>query len=276
MTVTESSETSSELANFAIGAGLIAGAANVIMQLARPGVGYGVVESPVDSGNLFKHPVKRTRTTLTYLAVATLGTEQERAVYRRGVNRSHAKVRSTGSSPVSYNAFDPELQLWVAACIYRGFEDVYRLFGPELDRPTRERAYRQMAVLGTTLQVPAQSWPADRAAFERYWQSALDQVSIDDTVRSYLTDLIMLKPFAPPIRLLFGELNRFITTGFLPERFRAEMQLSWDDDQQRRFDRLMRLIRVLVRIAPQPLRAFPYNALMLDLRWRIRTDRPVV
>ena len=33
------------------------GAANVIMQLANPGVGYGVsMESKVDSGNLHKHP----------------------------------------------------------------------------------------------------------------------------------------------------------------------------------------------------------------------------
>lgn len=33
-----------------------AGAANVIMQLSRPGVGHGVVESTVESGNLMKHP----------------------------------------------------------------------------------------------------------------------------------------------------------------------------------------------------------------------------
>ena len=30
-------------------------AANVIMQLSLPGVGYGVLESPVDSGNVYKH-----------------------------------------------------------------------------------------------------------------------------------------------------------------------------------------------------------------------------
>ena len=33
-------------------------AANVIMQLASPAVGYGVLESPVDSGNVYKHPVQ--------------------------------------------------------------------------------------------------------------------------------------------------------------------------------------------------------------------------
>lgn len=36
-------------------------AANVIMQLSLPGVGYGVLESPVDSGNVYKHPFKRAR-----------------------------------------------------------------------------------------------------------------------------------------------------------------------------------------------------------------------
>ena len=51
-----------------------AGAANVIMQLSWPQVGYGVVESKVDSGDLLKHPWKRARTTFQYLAVAILGT----------------------------------------------------------------------------------------------------------------------------------------------------------------------------------------------------------
>ena len=50
-----------------------AGAANVVMQLARPGVGHGGAESKVDSGNLMKHPWKRGRTTTQYLAVAILG-----------------------------------------------------------------------------------------------------------------------------------------------------------------------------------------------------------
>ena len=37
--------------------------ANVIMQLAQLPVGRGVAESKVDSGNLYKHPLKRARTT---------------------------------------------------------------------------------------------------------------------------------------------------------------------------------------------------------------------
>ena len=60
------------------GAALAAGTANIIMQLSRPGVGHGVVESPVDSGKATLHPIKRARTTFTYLAVALLGSDEDR------------------------------------------------------------------------------------------------------------------------------------------------------------------------------------------------------
>src|SRR3954464_4613296 len=99
-----------------LGVGLLAGPANVIMQLSRPGVGYGVVESRVESGRADRHPIKRARTTFTYLAVANLGSDSQKAAYRRAVNKAHAQVYSTDESPVKYNAFDKDLQLWVAAC----------------------------------------------------------------------------------------------------------------------------------------------------------------
>lgn len=259
-----------------VGLGLLAGGANVIMQLSWPGVGYGVVESRVDSGDLFRHPVKRTRTTLTYLAVAFLGTAGERAAYRQEVNRQHAQVRSTDTSPVPYSAFDPELQLWVAACLYRGVEDVGDVLGPALTEEEKELRYRESAVLGTMLQVPARMWPADRAAFERYWQESLRRVHIDDTVRAHLYDVAMLRFLPRPVSALLGPLNRFITTGFLPPRFREEMRLPWDARRQRRFDRLMRLLRGAVERMPGVVRRFPYNLCMCDLRMRMRLHRPLV
>ncbi len=138
-----------------LGIALLAGPANVVMQLARPPVGHGVVESTVESGQLFRHPLKRARTTFTYLAVALHGTDTERRAYRRAVDTVHAAVRSTPSSPVAYSAFDPDLQLWVAGCLYRGIVDTRTAFlGPD-DPATAERVYAASAALATTLQVPA-------------------------------------------------------------------------------------------------------------------------
>ncbi|MFE9787718.1 oxygenase MpaB family protein [Nocardia salmonicida] len=49
-----------------------------------------------------------------------LGTDEDRAAFRAATDTSHRQVRSGPDSPVRYNAFDPKLRLWVAACIYRG------------------------------------------------------------------------------------------------------------------------------------------------------------
>src|ERR1700684_2000986 len=126
-------------------------AANVIMQLSLPGVGYGVLESPVDSGNVYKHPFKRARTTGTYLAVATIGTDSDRALIRAAVDTAHRQVRSSPSSPVSYNAFDPALQLWVAACLYRYFVDQHEVLYGRLDDATAGAGDLGAKGRGTTL-----------------------------------------------------------------------------------------------------------------------------
>src|SRR3954468_13775185 len=110
------------LARDAIAASALFGAANVVMQLAVLPVGRGVAESTVDSGRVDRHPFKRQRTTGSYLIVAMLGTEAERAARRDEANRQHRGVgRTEDEADVAYNAFDSKLQLWVAACIYVGF-----------------------------------------------------------------------------------------------------------------------------------------------------------
>jgi uncharacterized protein (DUF2236 family) len=263
-----------------MGVALLAGPANVIMQLARPGVGYGVVESRVESGRVDLHPIKRARTTFTYLAVATQGSADQKAAFRRAVNRAHAQVYSTDESPVSYHAFDRDLQLWVGACLYKGAVDVYRLFVGEMDEQTAERHYREGVPLGTTLQVPEDMWPKDRAAFDRYWQESLEKIHIDDTVRDYLWPIaagrIRGVKLPAPVQRALDNFGLLITTGFLPQRFRDEMRLEWNAEKQRRFDRIISALRVVNHLLPRLIRQFPFNVLLKDVDRRIRTGRPLV
>jgi uncharacterized protein (DUF2236 family) len=263
-----------------VGAALLAGPANVIMQLARPGVGYGVVESRVESGRTDLHPIKRARTTFTYLAVAILGSDEQKAAYRSAVNTAHRQVYSTADSPVKYSAMDKNLQLWVAACLFKGALDVYRLVVGELDDATAEEFYRQGMTMGTTLQVTPEMWPADRAAFDKYWQESLDQVHIDDTVREYLYPIAAVRmnglQLPGPLQRWFESFSLLLTTGFLPQRFRDEMRLPWDAKRQKRFNSVMKLVKAVNRVLPGPLRRFPFNWMLMDLNWRIRTGRPLV
>ncbi|MGV9803152.1 oxygenase MpaB family protein [Mycobacterium sp. NPDC003449] len=243
-------------------------AANVIMQLSAPGVGYGVLESPVDSGNVYKHPFKRARTTGTYLAAATLGTDADRALIREQVDRVHAMVRSTPSSAVSYNAFDPRLQLWVAACLYRYYVDMHEfLYGP-LDGASADAVYADARTLGTTLQVRDDMWPADRAAFDAYWQQSMRDLRIDPPVREHLHGVAAMAFLPAPLRLLAGRFNLFATTGFLPEQFRGQMKLPWTPEQQRRFEWLLTGLRIADRVIPREVWRFGYQLYLWDMRAR--------
>ncbi|MCV7299565.1 DUF2236 domain-containing protein [Mycobacterium barrassiae] len=253
-----------------------AGAANVIMQLSRPGVGYGVVESKVDSGNLLKHPWKRGRTTFQYLAVAILGTPEDRSAFREAVNSAHRHVQSTPESPVRYNAFDRDLQMWVAACLFVGLEDTYQLLRGEMTAEQSEQFYRSAWTLGTTLQVSEDQWPPTRAEFDEYWQQACQQVHIDDRVRDYLGDLLNLRMINPLLGLPFRPLLKFLTVGFLAPVFRDAMGVRWSGFKQYLFESLFLLVAFANRFLPVFIRQGGSYILLADVRRRVRRQRALV
>ncbi len=253
-----------------------AGAANVVMQLSRQEVGYGVAESKVDSGNLLKHPWKRARTTFQYLAVAILGQQRDRDAFRDAVNSSHRHVRSTPDSPVRYNAFDRELQMWVAACLFVGLEDTYQLLRGEMTAEQAEQFYRSAWTLGTTLQVTEEQWPRTRAQFDAYWIDACGRITIDDRVRAYLTDLVNLRMINPVLALPFRPLLKFLTVGFLAPVFRDAMGLQWSAFKQNQFERLFLLVAFVNRFLPVFIRQGSSHVLLADVRRRVRDCRALV
>ncbi|WP_319445990.1 MULTISPECIES: oxygenase MpaB family protein [unclassified Mycobacterium] len=253
-----------------------AGAANVVMQLSWPQVGHGVVESKVDSGNLLKHPWKRARTTFQYIAVAILGTPEDRLAFRAAVDGAHRQVKSTADSPVRYNAFDRDLQMWVAACLFVGLEDTYQLLRGAMTAEQAEQFYRSAWTLGTTLQVTEDQWPATRAEFDAYWTAACARVSIDDTVRRYLFDLVGLKMVNPLLRIPFRPLLKFLTVGFLAPVFRQALGVKWGPTRQRLFEWLFLVVAFVNRFVPVFLRQGGSYVLLADVRRRVRSKEKLV
>ncbi|MDO3399293.1 oxygenase MpaB family protein [Mycolicibacterium neoaurum] len=251
-------------------------AANVIMQMARPEVGYGVAESRVPSGSLTVHPWKRARTTTQYLAVAILGTDEERAFYRTAVDVAHRQVRSNDASPLRYNAFDRELQLWVAACLFVGFEDTYQLLHGAMSPKQAETFYQSAKPLGTTLQVTADQWPPTRAAFDDYWNAACERIVIDEHIRDYLMALVDLKMINWPLRITFAPLLRFLTIGSLAPAFRDAMGFTWSVSQQRRFAKLFVSVAFVNRFIPRLVRHGGSHVLLADVRRRLRGKKALI
>ena len=251
-------------------------AANVVMQLASPGVGYGVVESKVHSGSILKHPWKRLRTTSQYLAVAVFGSDEDRAAFRAAVDGVHRQVISTAESPVTYNGFDRELQMWVAACLFVGLEDTYTLLRGEMTADQAEQFYRSSWTLGTTLQVTEDQWPATRTEFDAYWDNACKQVVIDAPVREYLLDLINLRMINPVVGLPFRPLMKFLTIGFLAPVFRDALGLRWSKGKQRRFEWLFLLVAFANRFLPVFIRQGGSFLVLADVRRRVRAHSSLV
>src|SRR5690606_29986237 len=108
--------------------------ATVAWQMAKPGVGRGVATH----SRTLERPLERLRATMGYVYAVTLGSDEQRAAIARHVNRAHRPVKGPG-----YSAFDRELQLWVAATLYRGALDVYRLFEGPVPEQAREALYRE-------------------------------------------------------------------------------------------------------------------------------------
>jgi uncharacterized protein (DUF2236 family) len=254
----------------------LGGPANVIMQLSWPEVGYGVLESRVHSGSVMVHPFKRFRTTIGYLGIALLGTDEMRDAFREAINGQHRQVRSGPDSPVRYNAFNRELQLWVASCLYYGARDfVTRMHGP-LDEQEEEALLRAGARFGTTLQVPEDLWHTDFAAFEAYWREGLARVRIDPPVRDYLMKILDHDILPFPLNRVAGPMGRWMNTGFLPPEIREAMGLSWSERDERRHARLVRVLGRLNQPLPRVVRMFPLNAMMWNLRLRHRLGKPLV
>lgn len=254
----------------------LAGPANVLMQLSWPEVGHGVAESTVTSGSVIHHPFKRFRTTVSYLAVAMLGDEAVRAGYREAVNTSHRQVRSGPQSPVKYNAFNRELQLWVASCLYFGIRDLFvRMHGP-MTATEEETLLRMSGRFGTTLQVPEEMWHQSFAEFEDYWAAGLKRAEVDPVVRDYLMTVLEARMLPFPLDPVGRVPFRWVNIGFLPPEIIEAMGLRWSERDARVHAALLRTIGRLSRLFPHVVRAFPLNYLLADVRRRVRAGRRLI
>ncbi|MFW0797575.1 oxygenase MpaB family protein [Gordonia sp. CPCC 205515] len=258
----------------------IAGA-NVIMQLAHPKVGHGVVESRVDSGSAVKHPIKRSRTTGTFLAVALLGDDHDRAYVHRELQRVHALVYSTDKSPVRYHANDSRLQLWVAVCLLKYFIDQYELLYGQLSTTERERVVADSRWLGTTLNVRDDQWPASYAQLQEYWAAQVESMTIDAPVRELLQSLSDLSFLSyrfgvagTMVHQALGRPMNYLIKAGLPDGFREQMHWRWTAADERIYAATLRAARIVDPAVGRVMRGLLF-AYLLDMRLRRRFGVPV-
>ena len=232
----------------------------ILLQVAHPKVAQGVAEH----SRFAENPLKRLRGTLDYFYGIVLGTTEESERVADTVNRIHAHVKGAG-----YSATDPELQLWVAATLYKNALHVYESTVGPMSAAMREEFCRECALFGTLLGCPEDMWPSSVAEFEEYWDRTLADLVVSDDAKRICRDLLYNRALPFYLRPL-QPVNRFITTGLLPQHLRDEFGLVWDPRRERMFRFGARAARVAYPRVPRRVRYLPVTLYMEYFRRRIR------
>lgn len=231
------------------GALVLGGAAAILLQIASPVVGAGVAAHSAFASD----PMRRLRHTLSYVYAVTLSPDELAGIAARFVDRAHEGVPG---------ARDPEHQLWVAATLYRVGVDLHeRLHGP-LAPHVADAVYAANARLGTALQLPPDAWPADRAAFERYWSASIPRLRVTEEARRVAAELLHSRGIPWWARAGMPAV-RVLTAGLLPASVREQFGMRL---RPRAFALTLGAVRLLVRLAPRRLRALPSRRLLAALR----------
>ncbi|MBS2533033.1 DUF2236 domain-containing protein [Catenulispora sp. NF23] len=230
----------------------------ILLQVAHPKVAQGVAEH----SRFAEKPLKRLRGTLDYVYAITLGTPEESAAIADTVNRIHTYVKGAG-----YSAKDPELQLWVAATLYKNSLHLYESTLGPMPAEKREEFCREASVFSTLLGCPEDMWPSSVTEFEEYWDREMASLVISEEAKRICRDLLYNRALPWYLRPL-QPANRFVTTGLLPERMRDEFGLIWDPRRERVFRFGARVARSTYPRVPLGVRRLPVALYMRYFRRR--------
>lgn len=248
---------------------LAGGGRALLLQIAHPAVGRGVVEH----SDFAERLMDRFDGTMLFLSATMFGTPEEVAAMRRVVNQAHVPVRGDAApGRPAYSAYDPELQLWVASTLYQTMMELHRRVFGDLTTEQADEAYREFSRALSTLQLTKDRWPATRSDFDDYWERMIAGLRVESEVLA-VSQQILHPRHAPWWLRWLLPLVRLVTAGLLPERLRHEFHVPWDKRRQRRFDRVLRWTAAVYPRLPLRLRHLPRDRYLARLHRTVRSGR---
>ncbi|MBI3648359.1 MAG: DUF2236 domain-containing protein [Actinobacteria bacterium] len=151
---------------------LFGGARALLMQAAHPLVIAGARET----GFYERNPWKRLQRTLILTYTITFGTKAEAHAAADRINEVHSRVK--GVDPVTgrpYDGLDPELLLWVHACLVESALLFEELTVGGLDEAGRQRFHEEQMLVAEMVKVPREIVPATFPALRAYVAETIDR-----------------------------------------------------------------------------------------------------
>jgi uncharacterized protein (DUF2236 family) len=151
-----------------------------------------------------------------------------------------------------YHALNPESYFWAHATFVEQVLYFADTFVMRLTDAEREQIYRESKTWYRRYGVSDRVLPADYADFQKYWEHMMESVVVPHKTARYGVGYVAKgfpKPKAVPplvwkvVAPVFNPVAAFLTTGGLPPRARALLDLPWSAKQERRYRRFAALWR---------------------------------
>jgi uncharacterized protein (DUF2236 family) len=197
---------------------------------------------PVAFDGFFAHtgsldePYERLARTAEVMDTIAFGDRAKADRMTRRVRAMHGKVRGAlsedaGRFPAgtAYRADDPELLLWILACLVDSALLVYQRYVRPLSRDQRDAYWQDYKVIARLFGLRDEDLPDTIEDFEAYFGGMLagGDLFVTDRARELAVQIVM-RPPVPLVARPLVELANQITIGLLPRELRRQYRFRWD------------------------------------------------
>ena len=239
-----------------------------LLQLMHPAIGQGVL----DHSDFFRDPFDRIFRSLPPILGAVYdGPAAEHTGH--AVRDYHRDIKGVDAGGRRYHALEPPTFWWAHATFQFMAEQVVDRFDDyRLTPPEREQLYAEGVEWYRRYGVSDRRVPADRAAFQREWDTTCDRVLERTEALEFALDVMSrakrlplpgpLAPVDPLLRIpLVRKLAfmpvRIVTIGGLPARVRERFDIPWSRADQLELDAIELAVRKAWPLVPDRLRWHP-------------------
>jgi uncharacterized protein (DUF2236 family) len=230
---------------------LFGGARALLMQAAHPLVIAGARES----GFYERNPWKRLERTLALTYTITFGNRAEALHAAERINGVHRRVR--GIDPVTgrtYDAMDPDLLLWVHACLVDSALLFERRTVGRLSESERQRFHEEQMHAAELLELPRTNIPSTVDGLRAY----IEQVVAGDDLRVTDASFRVADLFhRPPPDAEWRPVLRAVAWwafGTLPARLRSMYGVRWGPLSEARLRASLAALKVARPVIPRRFR----------------------
>ncbi|MGB3482425.1 MAG: oxygenase MpaB family protein [Mycobacterium sp.] len=213
-----------------------------VLQLTLAELGQGVQDHSV----FFADTSARIKRSLPPIFRTVYGAEDNNAGAQVRDFHHDIKGEMPGEQGKRYHALDPDTYFWAHATFLDQVFYFADTFVKRLTDAEKQQMYLESKTWYRRYGVSDRAMPASYADFEKYWQRMLDEVVTAHPSATYSVGYVTKgfprpKGVSPAVwsvaQKVFNPVAAFLTTGGLPPQARVLLNLPWNAQQEKRYQR---------------------------------------